>query len=529
MTRSILPSATSFIRAALVVLPLAAAAAGCFPEIDVDKLKCHTSMQCPVDYICGADEKCCRSSDGVNCDMTSNDADSGNRPDSAKSDTPPGRLEVGNGDGVSPPVDGPGGDLAQDATTDAQPDVPLGLDTAEGDGPGTDHLLGSGGAPGTGGTTGRDAGADAPTGGISGTGGVSDNGGAVGTGGRRGTGGNGSGGSPPGTGGGLGGQVSTGGRVGTGGSGTGGSGTGGSGTGGSGTGGSGTGGSLGCVGMAWPTANPTVAGPFEVATDKEVGPQAGYTPDPIYGDQQQRFNIYRPKNLATSGYCHPILVWANGHTDNPEPNPPLCVVDSASNQWCGQYLPLMNHLASHGFVVIASLSTTTSRGDPLPTIAGLDWLLQQAEDSASPYYHHLDTTNVGQLGHSEGGLSTCMSASEPRYKALATICGTRSLTGVHTPMLFFCGGKDTTAPCSGVRNTFLTVTDQPAFFINELNSDHGWWVYQGANGVALSSAAAWFRVHLMGDTANRTYFYGTSCSFCTDSRVQVEQNSLMTQ
>ena len=286
----------------------------------------------------------------------------------------------------------------------------------------------------------------------------------------------------------------------------------------------------GCVGgKPWPTANPTAAGPFQVAADKNVGPLAGYTPDPIYGDQQQRFNIYRPRDLATSGYCHPILVWANGHTDNPEQNPPLCVTDSAANKWCGQYLPMMNHLASHGFVVIASLSTTTSRGDPLPTIAGLDWLLQQSEVSSSPYYHRLDTANIGQLGHSEGGMSTCMVASEPRYKALATICGTRALTGVHTPMLFFCGGKDTVVKCDGVRNVFLTVTDQPAFFINELNSDHGSWVYQGAKGVSLSMAAAWFRVHLMGDTANRKYFYGASCTFCTDSRVKVEQNSLMAQ
>jgi hypothetical protein len=286
----------------------------------------------------------------------------------------------------------------------------------------------------------------------------------------------------------------------------------------------------GCVGgKSWPTANPTAAGPFEVAADKKVGPLAGYTPDPIYGDEQQRFNIYRPKNLATSGYCHPILVWANGHTDNPEQNPPLCVVDSAANKWCGQYLPLMNHLASHGFVVIASLSTTTSKGDPLPTIAGLDWLLKQAEDPSSPYYHRLDTANIGQLGHSEGAMSTCMSASEPRYKALTAICGTRTLTGVHTPMLFFCGGKDTVVKCSGVRDVFLTVKDQPAFFLNELNSDHGSWVYQGSKGVSLSAAAAWFRVHLMGDTANRKYFYGPNCTFCTDSRVQAEQNSLMAQ
>lgn len=295
-----------------------------------------------------------------------------------------------------------------------------------------------------------------------------------------------------------------------------------------------TGGSGGVVssctgGKAWPTANPTAAGPFEVAADKGVGPMAGYTPDPIYGDQQQRFNIYRPKNLATSGYCHPILVWANGHTDNPEPNAPLCVVDSGANKWCGQYLPMMNHLASHGFVVIASLSTTTSKGDPLPTIAGLNWLLQQSEDASSAYYHRLDTANIGQLGHSEGGMSTCMVASEPRYKALATICGTRTLSGVHTPMLFFCGGKDSVVSCDGVRDVFLTVKDQPAFFINELNSDHGSWVYQGAKGVSLSMAAAWFRVHLMGDTANRKYFYGPSCTFCTDNRVKVEQNSLMAQ
>jgi hypothetical protein len=286
----------------------------------------------------------------------------------------------------------------------------------------------------------------------------------------------------------------------------------------------------GCVGgKEWPTANPAAAGPFEVAADKGVGPLAGYTPDPIYGDQQQRFNIYRPKNLATSGYCHPILVWANGHTDNPEPNPPLCVTDSAANKWCGQYLPMMNHLASHGFLVIASLSTTTSKGDPLPTIAGLNWILQQAEDSTSPYYHHLDTANIGQLGHSEGAMSTCMSASEPRYKALTSICGTTALTGVHTPFLFFCGGKDTVVGCDGPRNTFLTVKDQPAILIEELNSDHGSWVYQGANGVSLSMAAAWFRIHLMNDTANRKYFYGSNCTFCTDSRVKVEQNSLMTQ
>jgi len=32
--------------------------------------------------------------------------------------------------------------------------------------------------------------------------------------------------------------------------------------------------------------------------------------------------------------------------------------------------------------------------------------------------------SIGQLGHSYGAMSTCMSAAEPRYKALAALCGT---------------------------------------------------------------------------------------------------------
>jgi hypothetical protein len=282
-----------------------------------------------------------------------------------------------------------------------------------------------------------------------------------------------------------------------------------------------------CVGKQWPTADPSSAGPFEVAAEKKVGPLAGYTPDPIYGDEQQRFNIYRPKNLADSGYCHPILVWANGHTDNPEQNPPKCVVDSAANKWCGQYLPLMNHLASHGFVVIASLSTTTSKGDPLPTKVGLDWLLQQAEDPTSAYYHRLDTAHIGQLGHSEGGMSTCMSAKEPRYSAIATVSGTSTITGIHTPALFFCGGKEN-GMCDNNQKVLDTITTQPGMLINNLNADHGSWVYEGAKGVDLSGLAAWFRLHLMGDTAQRKRFYGDGCTFCSDSRVKVSRNSLMT-
>jgi hypothetical protein len=284
----------------------------------------------------------------------------------------------------------------------------------------------------------------------------------------------------------------------------------------------------GCVGQAWPTADPTSAGPFQVTADKNVGPLAGFLPDPVYGDVQQRFNVYRPSNLEDSGFCHPILVWANGHGDNPEQHPPECIVDPATNTWCGTYPGLINQLVSHGFVVIASLSTTTSRGEPLPTITGLDWLLQQAEDATSPYFHHLDTARIGALGHSEGGASTCIAAADPRISAIATVSGTRALTGLHGPALLICGGQDTTVPCDGVASTFNTVTDQPAMFMNNLAADHGSWLGQnGSKGPDFFALTAWFRVHLMDDVANRQFFFGADCTLCTDARVTVQRNGLM--
>ena len=395
------------------------------------------------------------------------------------------------------------------------------------------------GGAGTGGTS-STGGTGAGTGGTSSTGGT-----GAGTGGTTSTGGSGVSGSgggssasggTPGTGG-QAGSSATGGRGGrSGGAGqtgaTGGQGgratTGGSGGQMVGTGGVGGGLASSCVGNAWPTADPTVAGPFAFTVDKNVGPLAGVVPDPVYGDMQQRFNVYRPMDLAQGGFCHPILVWANGHTDNPEPNPPLCV--TGNGKYCGSYLMLMNHLASHGFVVIASLSTITSQGNPLPTIVGLDWLLQQADDPTSPYYHRLDTAHIGALGHSEGGFSTSKAASDPRITAIATVSGSAANSGIHGPSLWFCGGKDTTVTCASVMATYATITNQPAMFIDNLTADHGGWLYQnGPKGPDIFGLTAWFRVHLMGDTGNRKRFYGTNCTFCSDSRVQVMQNSFLTQ
>jgi hypothetical protein len=242
----------------------------------------------------------------------------------------------------------------------------------------------------------------------------------------------------------------------------------------------------------------------------------------VYKDAQQRFNVYRPTTLGT---CHPIILWGNGHGDNPEPNPPLCL---ASN-YCGDYLTILDQLASHGFVVIASLSTITGTPDAttnlLPQIVGMNWIVQQNDDPTSPYYQHLDTSRIGATGHSFGGMATSVVGTDPHVLAIATMAGTTVEAKLNGPALFLCGGQDTTVPCSNVQKAFDAITTTPVMLEENPSAGHGSWIGSIKDPYQVA-VTAWMRVHLMGDTAIRGMFYGTSCQLCQDTQVKVQRKNM---
>ena len=277
-----------------------------------------------------------------------------------------------------------------------------------------------------------------------------------------------------------------------------------------------------CGGNPWPTADPTAAGPYKVTADKNVGPVAGAANDPVYGDTKVQFNVYRPTTL---GSCHPIILWGNGHTDNPEPNPPKCL---ASN-YCGDYLTILDQLASHGFVIIASLSTITSQPDPatglLPQLVGMNWIVQQNEDSTSPYYHHLDVSRIGATGHSEGAFATSTIGSDPHISAIATMAGATSTPKLHEPALFLCGGQDTAVPCSTIQTAFDAVTTTPVMLEENPSASHGSWIGSPKDPYQVA-VTAWMRVHLMDDTANRSMFYGANCKLCQNTQLKVQRKNM---
>jgi len=254
-----------------------------------------------------------------------------------------------------------------------------------------------------------------------------------------------------------------------------------------------------CTVGAFPAVDPSMPGPFATVTENNVGPAAGVGAD---GGAAPMFTLFRPMDLKQGGLCHPVITWGNGTGSTPN-----------------LYRALLNHLASHGFVVIASNSPQVSQGDPPPMLAGVTWVLEQNADPSSVMYQRIDTTHIGATGHSQGGFATTAAAGDARITTIAPLCGAQNQPNLHGPAMLFCGGMDTTVPCSTIMNAYNGISNQPVMLASYLAADHANWITFGNSTMVKPveiATTAWMRVHLMGDTALRGRFYGASCTLCQD-------------
>jgi Chlorophyllase enzyme len=134
------------------------------------------------------------------------------------------------------------------------------------------------------------------------------------------------------------------------------------------------------------------------------------------------------------------IVWANGTADAPvEPK---------------VYDYILSHLASWGFVVVATRDPKTGYGDTV--LDSLDFLKEQAGKRRSPLYRRVDLEQVGVAGHSQGatGAINAMLKSRGRIKTTvafqlpsqkwcnpADLCVlTKNLKAAKSGSIFYVGG-----------------------------------------------------------------------------------------
>ena len=236
------------------------------------------------------------------------------------------------------------------------------------------------------------------------------------------------------------------------------------------------------------------AGPYTPMSTPSSGPGNGYS-------------VYYPEPLGPDGLKNPIITWGNGATTVP----PL--------------FTLLPHLASHGFVVIASNNAFVTGGE---LRAGIDWLIAENERSDSMFYQKLDTEEVASMGYSLGSLGTFEIADDPRLKTTVHISGGAMdksvVPNLRNPAAFLCGDPSDIAHANCESDFELATV--PVFYGVFPGGHLG---ILGSHTAQINEAATgWLRWRLMHDTSLEDMFVGPSCSLCTDSRWNVKQKDFAT-
>ncbi|RJQ71018.1 acetylxylan esterase [Pseudonocardiaceae bacterium YIM PH 21723] len=235
---------------------------------------------------------------------------------------------------------------------------------------------------------------------------------------------------------------------------------------------------------AGPSACPSVGtnwsgpGPFAV-TSEQSG--VGHT-------------VFRPTDLTTCS--HPVILWGNGTGATPD-----------------NYLQLLQHLASHGFIVAAA--NTEQSGSGKEMLAGLDWVTGENSKPGSPYAGHVDLAHVGASGHSQGGAGTVQAGADPRVVSTVPIePGPGGDNGkLHGSVFWLAGQFDLIVlPILLVLPRYQQSGHIPAVYGELAGATH--LTPQGDGGGFRGPITAWFRYQLMGDAQARAEFVGQNCGQC---------------
>jgi dienelactone hydrolase len=239
----------------------------------------------------------------------------------------------------------------------------------------------------------------------------------------------------------------------------------------------------------WPSVTDFAApGPFAVTRETNVGPNAGY-------------DIVRPMRLGEQGRKHPVVSWNNGT---------LYQID--------RYQHLLDHWASHGFVVMGG-HTNSTRGGAVHE-AAIDWLVAENARAGSAYFGMLDLTKIGASGHSQGGGATITAgANVPSSSGIVTTMPLMPISSFERPHLAQHAASMLVVSATDDERANRVADQALTDVTTELVDAQFVGVHEDAMNPGLQGATvAWLRYQLMGDPSAKAQFYPAgTCGLCDDS------------
>ena len=185
----------------------------------------------------------------------------------------------------------------------------------------------------------------------------------------------------------------------------------------------------------------------QVSRQKEIdnGGSGRYKAIVVSEKTLPNFTVYRPRNIKYAARREgplPILIWCNG----------ACSGSSTS------YERLLNHIASHGYVVVGigafemnDDERDDGGSDEKMVVEAYNWLARQEKLTTSDYFHAINAKNVALAGHSCGGAQAIANCSKSWVKTLLIMnagmggmsmggASPSTLNSLHCPLIYMTGG-----------------------------------------------------------------------------------------
>ena len=225
------------------------------------------------------------------------------------------------------------------------------------------------------------------------------------------------------------------------------------------------------------------------------------------GDEQtKRFEVWYPKEMTRSERTWPVVVMANG-----------------TGVFASRYIPIFEHLASWGFIVVGNEDGSSWWGHS--TSSTLDFILKQNTTQGSLFYGKVNVEAIGLAGHSQGGVATFHAATDfdnsHYYKAVCAMSGNAPDVAekIACPVLMMMGsgGLDANG-MKGVMECYDKITSQPVIAARLKNTDHGDVLTRGD-----AYMTAWMRYWLCGDEEAGKCFVGEDAEIMTNQGWQEQK------